>query len=195
MSEATKKAAEAKLALYPQQDRLSREVAGLLAASMVKRDDLLGNVNRGRELRAQRNLNKLGKPVDEKEWEHDSADRERLLQPEHERHQFPGGNSAAAFLFDKRATRRSNFGGIGVVIGHEMTHGFDDQGSKYDGKGNVREWRTPADRKAFNERTDCEVKEYDGFEAGTGAEAERQADARREHGGQRRHSHCVPGAA
>jgi putative endopeptidase len=50
-----------------------------------------------------------------------------------------------------------------VVIGHEMTHGFDDQGSKYDGKGNLREWQTPADRKAFTERTDCEVKEYDKF--------------------------------
>ncbi len=58
-----------------------------------------------------------------------------------------------------------NFGGIGVVIGHEMTHGFDDQGSQYDGKGNLREWQTEADRKAFTERTECVAKEYDGFEA------------------------------
>ena len=58
-----------------------------------------------------------------------------------------------------------NFGGIGVVIGHEMTHGFDDQGSKFDGKGNLREWQTPADRKAFTERTECVADEYSGFEA------------------------------
>jgi putative endopeptidase len=58
-----------------------------------------------------------------------------------------------------------NFGGIGVVIGHEMTHGFDDQGSQYDGKGNLREWQTPADRKAFTERTECVANEYSGFEA------------------------------
>jgi putative endopeptidase len=57
-----------------------------------------------------------------------------------------------------------NFGGIGMVIGHEMTHGFDDEGSQYDGKGNLREWQTPADRKAFTERTECEANEYDGFE-------------------------------
>jgi putative endopeptidase len=50
-----------------------------------------------------------------------------------------------------------------VVIGHEMTHGFDDEGSKYDGNGNLREWQTPEDRKAFTERTECEAKEYDGF--------------------------------
>ena len=58
-----------------------------------------------------------------------------------------------------------NFGGIGVVIGHEMTHGFDDQGSKYDGKGNLREWQTAEDRKEFTERTDCVADEYSGFEA------------------------------
>ena len=58
-----------------------------------------------------------------------------------------------------------NFGGIGVVIGHEMTHGFDDQGSKYDGKGNLRDWWTPADHKAFDARTECIANEYSGFEA------------------------------
>jgi putative endopeptidase len=58
-----------------------------------------------------------------------------------------------------------NFGAIGVVIGHEMTHGFDDQGSQFDGHGNLREWQTPEDRKAFSERENCVADEYSGFEA------------------------------
>ena len=62
-----------------------------------------------------------------------------------------------------------NFGGIGVVIGHELTHGFDDQGRKFDAQGNLRDWWTPDDRKAFEERTDCVAKEYDGFVSVTDA--------------------------
>jgi putative endopeptidase len=77
---------------------------------------------------------------------------------------FPAGILQPPF-FDFSIDPAVNFGGIGVVIGHEMTHGFDDQGSKFDGKGNLREWQTPEDRKAFVERTDCEVNEYNGFEA------------------------------
>ena len=68
---------------------------------------------------------------------------------------FPAGILQPPF-FDFNIDPAVNFGGIGVVIGHEMTHGFDDQGSKYDGKGNLREWQTPEDRKAFTERTDCD---------------------------------------
>jgi putative endopeptidase len=77
---------------------------------------------------------------------------------------FPAGILQPPF-FDFSIDPAVNFGGIGVVIGHEMTHGFDDEGSKFDGHGNLREWQTAADRKAFTQRTDCEVKEYDGFEA------------------------------
>jgi putative endopeptidase len=81
---------------------------------------------------------------------------------------FPAGILQPPF-YSLSADPALNFGGIGMVIGHEMTHGFDDQGSKYDGKGNLREWQTPADRKAFTERTDCEVKEYDNFAPEPGA--------------------------
>jgi putative endopeptidase len=80
---------------------------------------------------------------------------------------FPAGILQPPF-FDNSMSPAVNFGGIGVVIGHEMTHGFDDQGSKYDGKGNMREWQTPDDRKAFVQRTDCEVAEYGSFEAAPG---------------------------
>ncbi len=78
---------------------------------------------------------------------------------------FPAGILQPPF-FDFTIDPAVNFGGIGVVIGHEMTHGFDDQGSKYDGHGNLREWQTAEDRKKpSTRRTDCEVTEYDGFEA------------------------------
>ncbi len=77
---------------------------------------------------------------------------------------FPAGILQPPF-FDPDIDPAVNFGGIGVVIGHEMTHGFDDEGSKYDGHGNLREWQTAEDRKKFVERTDCEVAEYGGFEA------------------------------
>ena len=72
---------------------------------------------------------------------------------------------------------------MGAVIGHEMTHGFDDEGRKFDGHGNVREWQTPDDRKAFTERTDCEVKEYGSFEAAPGQKLNGKPDAGREYGG------------
>ena len=80
---------------------------------------------------------------------------------------FPAGILQPPF-FDNSMDPAVNFGGIGVVIGHEMTHGFDDQGSKYDPKGNVRQWFTAEDRTKFKERTDCEVKEYDGFKVAEG---------------------------
>ena len=96
----------------------------------VERDDLLGNVNRGGEFEQQRNLNKLGKPVDETEWDMTPPTVNAYYKPQHERHQLSSGHSAAAVLSMQRRTTAVNFGGIGVVIGHEMTHGFDDQGTQ-----------------------------------------------------------------
>ena len=81
---------------------------------------------------------------------------------------FPAGILQPPF-FDPTKDPAVNFGAIGVVIGHEMTHGFDDQGSKFDGKGNLREWYTPEDRKQFVGKTDCEVNEYGSFESVPGA--------------------------
>ncbi|HEY2012440.1 MAG TPA: M13 family metallopeptidase, partial [Bryobacteraceae bacterium] len=167
MSDATKKEAEAKLAMfrnkigYPQNWRDYSSVE-------VKRDDLLGNVNRADEFERQRGLKKLGKPVDESEWGMTPPTVNAYYNPSLNDINFPAGILQPPF-FSLTTDQAVNFGGIGVVIGHEMTHGFDDQGSKYDGKGNLREWQTPEDRKAFTERTDCEVKEYDGFAPVPGA--------------------------
>jgi len=77
---------------------------------------------------------------------------------------FPAGVLQPPF-FDFKTDPAVNYGGIGVVIGHEMTHGFDDQGAQFDGKGNLRQWQTDADLKAFHERTECVADEYSGFEA------------------------------
>ena len=163
MSDATKKAADEKLAMirnkigYPEKWRD-------YAALKVKRDDLLGNIHRSAAFEDDWNLNHLGKPVDEKEWGMTPPTVNAYYDPSMNDINFPAGILQPPF-FDFTVDPAVNFGGIGVVIGHEMTHGFDDQGSKYDGKGNLREWQTPADRKAFTERTDCEAKEYSRFEA------------------------------
>ena len=163
MSEATKKAAEEKLGMirnkigYPEKWRDYR-------ALKVKRDDLIGNMRRNNVFARNYNLNKLGKPVDEKEWDMTPPTVNAYYDPSFNDINFPAGILQPPF-FDFTIDPAVNFGGIGVVIGHEMTHGFDDEGSKYDGQGNLREWQTADDRKAFTERTDCVANEYSGFEA------------------------------
>ncbi len=163
MSDETKKAAQEKLSMirnkigYPEHWRD-------YSALQVSRDDLLGDAQREAVFARNYNLNKLGNPVDEKEWRMTPPTVDAYYSASNNDINFPAGGLQPPF-FDFASDPAVNFGGIGVGIGHEITHGFDDQGSKYDGKGNLREWQTPEDRKAFNERTDCQVNEYNGFEA------------------------------
>ena len=133
----------------------------------VKRDDLLGNEERASIFEDKRDLAKLGKPVDEREWGMTPPTVNAYYNPPQNDINFPAGILQPPF-FDNSMDPAVNFGGIGVVIGHEMTHGFDDQGSKYDLNGNVRQWWTDEDRAKFNERTECTAKEYDGFEVTPG---------------------------
>jgi putative endopeptidase len=133
----------------------------------IKRDDLLGNVARADIFEDRRNLAKLGKPVDETEWHMTPPTVNAYYSQSNNDINFPAGILQPPF-YDFSKDEAVNFGGIGTVIGHEMTHGFDDQGSKFDGHGNQVEWQTAADRKAFGDRTDCEVKEYGNFEAAPG---------------------------
>jgi putative endopeptidase len=166
MSDATKVEAKAKLDAirnkigYPENWRNYSSLT-------VKRDDYLGNIERSAEFERARNLAKLGKPVDEKEWGMTPPTVNAYYSPSENDINFPAGILQPPF-FDNSKDPAVNFGGIGTVIGHEMTHGFDDQGSKYDPKGNVRPWFTAEDRAKFTERTDCEVKEYDGFKVAEG---------------------------
>jgi putative endopeptidase len=177
MGDATKKEAEAKLALYRNKIGYPDKWRDY-SKFTVERGDLLGNINRGDEFERQRNLNKLGKPVDETEWGMTPPTVNAYYDPSMNDINFPAGILQPPF-YALSASPAENFGGIGMVIGHEMTHGFDDQGSQYDGKGNLREWQTPADRKAFTERTDCEVKEYDGFAPEPGANLNGKLKTRR----------------
>jgi putative endopeptidase len=163
MSEATRQAAEQKLSMirnnigYPEKWRDYSSVK-------VSRGDLIGNLHHSSVYERNYNYAKLDKPVDEKEWGMTPPTVNAYYRWAFNDINFPAGILQPPF-FDFKADPAVNFGGIGVVIGHEMTHGFDDQGSKFDGKGDLREWQTPADRKAFTERTECVAKEYDGFQA------------------------------
>jgi len=163
MSEATKKAAEEKLQLvrnkigYPENWRSYTALA-------VDRSNLLGNLRHSAIFDRDFELAHLGKPVDEKEWGMTPPTVNAYYDPSMNDINFPAGILQPPF-FDFTIDPAVNFGGIGVVIGHEITHGFDDQGSQFDGHGNLREWQTAEDRKAFVARTDCEVAEYSGFEA------------------------------
>ena len=101
---------------------------------------------RQRSSTQQRELNKMGKPVDETEWGMTPPTVNAYYNPSMNDINFPAGILQPPF-YDFNDDPAENFGGIGVVIGHEMTHGFDDQGSQYDRHGNLREWQTPADSK------------------------------------------------
>ena len=163
MSDATKKAAEEKLAMirnkigYPEKWRDYSSVK-------VRRGTYEENQEQAALFERNYEFAKLGKPVDEKEWGMTPPTVNAYYDPSFNDINFPAGILQPPF-FDFKADAAVNFGGIGVGIGHEMTHGFDDQGSQFDGKGNLHEWWTAADRKAFTERTDCVADEYSGFEA------------------------------
>jgi predicted metalloendopeptidase len=130
----------------------------------ITRGDLLGNVLRGNEFETKRDLAKIGKPLDRKEWGMTPPTVNAYYSGSYNEIVFPAGILQPPF-FDKRMDDAVNFGGIGLVIGHELTHGFDDQGRKYDPKGNLRDWWTPEDAKEFEKRTDCIVNEYGSFTA------------------------------
>ena len=128
----------------------------------VMRGDLLGNVQSARSFEVKRNLNKIGKPLDKKEWGMTPPTVNAYYSASNNDINFPAGILQPPF-FDRTADDAVNFGGIGVVIGHELTHGFDDQGSKFDAEGNLSNWWTDADRAEFDKRTGCIADEYSTF--------------------------------
>jgi putative endopeptidase len=134
----------------------------------VKRDDYVHNLQQTSIFNDRRDLDKIGQPVDEKEWGMTPPTVNAYYDPSNNDINFPAGILQPPF-YDLKIDPAVNFGGIGVVIGHEMTHGFDDEGSQFDPKGNVRMWWTPEDKAKFDERTACEVKEYGAFEPVPGA--------------------------
>jgi predicted metalloendopeptidase len=134
----------------------------------IRRDDAIGNGFRADQFEFQRQLNKIGKPVDRLEWGMTPPTVNAYYDPEMNNINFPAGILQPPF-YDNKMDDGVNFGGIGMVIGHELTHGFDDEGRQFDAHGNLRDWWTPADAKEFESRTACVVKEYSSFSVAPGA--------------------------
>jgi putative endopeptidase len=130
----------------------------------IARGDAFGNAQRAVEFENHRQLAKIGQPVDRDEWGVSPATVDAYYNPSMNDINFPAGILQAP-LFDPHATDAENYGHIGGVVGHELTHGFDDEGRQFDGNGNLSDWWTPEDAKKFEEKTDCEVKEYGNFVA------------------------------
>ncbi len=130
----------------------------------IVRGDLLGNFLRANEFEAGRQIAKIGKPLDRNEWQMTPPTVNAYYSPARNEIVFPAGILQPPF-FDKRADDALNFGGIGVVIGHELTHGFDDQGRKFDPQGNLRDWWTAQDGTEFEKRASCIAEQYSNFVA------------------------------
>ncbi len=130
----------------------------------IARDDAFGNALRATEFESRRQLAKIGKPIDRGEWLITPATVDAYYNPSMNDINFPAGILQPP-LYDSHAADASNYGHIGGVVGHELTHGFDDEGRQFDANGNLADWWTPEDGKKFDEKAECEVKEYSNFVA------------------------------
>jgi endothelin-converting enzyme/putative endopeptidase len=130
----------------------------------ILRDDALGNTIRLREWAVNHEINKIGKPVDKTEWQMTPPTVNAYYDPQMNDINFPAGILQTPFYGNNRDDA-VNYGAIGAVIGHELTHGFDDQGRQFDANGNLRDWWTPQDAKEFEKRADCIGKEFSQFTA------------------------------
>lgn len=132
------------------------------SALTVNRGPYVLNNFRSQEFDFRFDLNKIGKPVDRGEWEMTPPTVNAYYNPQLNEIVFPAGILQFPY-FDAEADDALNYGGMGAVIGHEMTHGFDDEGRQFDAKGNLRDWWTPEDAANFKERADCVEKQFDAF--------------------------------
>ena len=132
------------------------------SALRVDRTDLYGNFRRGYAVNYDRELTKLGSPVDRDEWFMTPQTVNAYYNPGMNEIVFPAAILQPPF-FDAEADDAANYGGIGAVIGHEIGHGFDDQGAKYDGDGNLVDWWTEDDRAEFGSRTKALIEQYDAY--------------------------------
>ena len=128
----------------------------------IERGDALGNDRRATEFETQRHMNKIGQPVDSKEWNMTPPTVNAYYNPVENNINFPAGILQPPF-YDNKLDDAVNYGGVGAVVGHELTHGFDDEGRQFDPVGNLRDWWTPEDAKEFETRAECFVKEYGAF--------------------------------
>jgi putative endopeptidase len=137
------------------------------SALAVDQGSYLANERRAIAFENARELNKIGKPVDRGEWQMTPPTVNAYYDATMNEIVFPAGILQPPF-YDPKADDAINYGGMGAAIGHEITHGFDDEGSQFDAKGNLRDWWTKEDRKNFDERAGCVQKQFDGFEVEPG---------------------------
>jgi putative endopeptidase len=128
----------------------------------IDRTSLLQNAIRGAEFERARQIAKIGKPVDYGEWDMTPPTVNAYYNPQKNEIVFPAGILQPPY-FDPARDDAYNYGGMGGVIGHEITHGFDDEGAQFDGQGNLKNWWTADDMKNFKDRGDCVVKQFDSF--------------------------------
>jgi putative endopeptidase len=128
----------------------------------IDRVSFIENRMRVRQFEFKRDIGKIGKPVDRTEWDISPPTVNAYYNPQMNEIVFPAGILQSPF-YDPNADDAINYGGIGAVIGHEMTHGFDDEGRQFDANGNMKNWWSDADLKNFNERAECVVKQFDSF--------------------------------
>lgn len=161
MSPETKRAAQEKLAKFTYKIGYPNKWRDYSTLT-IDRHDLVGNVLRANEFEYLRELNKLGKPIDREEWGMTPQTVNAYYNPEMNEIVFPAAILQPPF-FNADADDAVNYGGIGAVIGHEISHGFDDQGCQYDGDGNLRDWWTKEDHQNFEARTKRLVAQYGAF--------------------------------
>jgi endothelin-converting enzyme/putative endopeptidase len=130
----------------------------------IVRGEPLGNLQRVRQFNFNRQLAKIGKPVDKSEWFMSPPTVNASYDPQQNNVNFPAGYFQPPF-FSGKEDDAANYGDMGSTIGHELTHGFDDEGRQFDKDGNLKDWWTKEDEKKFNDRAQCMVKQYDAIEA------------------------------
>jgi predicted metalloendopeptidase len=162
MGPETRKEAQAKLAKFTPKIGYPNKWRDYTRLS-VRKDDLVGNVMRAAAFAYNRNIDKLGKPIDREEWGMTPQTINAYYNSRLNEIVFPAAILQPPF-FNAAADDAVNYGGIGAVIGHEIGHGFDDKGSQSDGEGNLRNWWTADDQARFKAKTDMLVKQYDSFE-------------------------------
>ena len=128
----------------------------------IARDDFAGNVERTHQFESRRDINKIGKPVDHGEWDISAPTVDAYYNPQMNDINFPAGVLQPP-VFDPKMDAAPNYGDTGGTIGHELTHGFDDEGSQFDAKGNLKDWWTKEDREKFDARTKCVDDQYSGY--------------------------------
>ena len=161
MSPETKNEAKAKLAAFTPKIGYPSKWRDY-SALKIDKNDLVGNVQRANSFDFQRNVNKLGQPVDRTEWDMTPQTVNAYYNPEMNEVVFPAAILQPPF-FNPLADDAVNYGAIGAVIGHEISHGFDDQGAQYDGNGNLRDWWTKEDHERFAAKTAALVKQYGAY--------------------------------